>query len=101
MRRVVFEKPFLQLFFSDARGFSGFRIVDHRPPANQQLARAARDDYDVCELALGCVLEMRHLKISLQKTSKFRECGLRYGLPGSATPSRLPGFPGLLVRGYR
>src|ERR1700678_1171257 len=101
MRRVVFEQAFLQFFFSDARGFSGFRIVDHGPSADQQLACAARDDDDICKLALGCVLEMRHLKISLQKTSEFREFVLRSVLPGSATPVRSLEFPGLPVRDYR
>src|SRR6202046_5482740 len=101
MRRVVFEQSFLKLFFGDACGFSGFRIVQHRPSADQQLACAARDDDDVCKLALGCVLEMRHLKISLQKTLEFRGCVLHCVLPGTATPARLPEFPALLVRDYR
>jgi hypothetical protein len=73
VRGVVFEQALLQFFFGDARGFARPGVIHHGAAADQQLPSAARDHYDVGKLAIWCILEMSHVKISLQKTSGFRE----------------------------
>src|SRR5580658_4420419 len=98
---VVFQQALLQLLFGDARGFPRPGVIHHGPAADQQLARAAGDDYDVSKLAIRCVLEMSHVKISLQKSSEFREFVLRSAPSGNATPKRWPEFRGRRARRRR
>src|ERR1700729_1691448 len=90
---VVFQEALLQFLFGDARGFARPGVIHHGAAADQQLASAARDDYDVGKLAIWCILEMSHVKISLQKTSGFREFVLHSAPPGNASPERWPALP--------